>query len=847
MSLWDTILSYGPSVLWKMNEGAGVTADDATANNRDGTYVNTPTLGEPSIIPATSETSVRLTRAQSEKVERAYEVWMDGVTFTMGIWFKAPSVLVDMELMGHVDCLQIWLRATGEIYYYSFNGGWQLMTAPAGSIAANGTYLICVSNGAAGRNIIVRDVVKATSATRQNPRSLNNPFAVGRSSIGPSYLDGWVQGFFWIPSQLTVAQIQDLWTQSQVPITAPSQPGTFTNPVFGDYVSGIVALNWGDSVNVDSYTLEKYYGGVWTEIANGIVGSGYNWNTSGLAGGAYKLRVKAVKAGEADSSYRESDTFLVNSGTGPLIWASILAHSPALLWKLNELTGSVAQDSSGNSRGGDLINTPTLGEPSLIPNAPLDNSMRFTAASLEMVQRAHEAWMNGDTFTVGVWMKAATLASMSLWQKGDRVQCWLRDDGKVWFYEFDSDWRLIESSVASWAVGDVVMVVITNSATARRIIVNGVQRGAGSGSNPHDSATEPLQLAHANSGYFDGHLQGYFWIPAELSVADVLEIYEQGQTAPVPPGVPGAFTSPLAGDEYVAEDVPVAWGISDDDSATYDLEYSRDGGATRHPVASGIVGTEYTWSPTTRAGTYVLYVRANNSFGSSDWTESDPFTITPLLAGFNKLEAGTLFDDPHNAPGLDPDSDSWATDEPPNPGRWDAEGPLQERWREGFGFDIETDDGTPVLPRKPKVVMTIQNVRYMTNIKTPCPRAVDCEWTVVMEPNQYLVIEVWRQYDATDPLLPAGEGDPVLEGYLLQYFGDEPNVTVAATGTATFPLYHTKTVPGGVNMNIWLKGKVYNDVVVESPVRFSEDDTVAREVDSEPYLLSQFAPCGGWT
>jgi len=52
------VLGDGPIAYWRLGEPSGTNANDETANNRDGTYVNTPTLGVAGNLVGDSDTAV---------------------------------------------------------------------------------------------------------------------------------------------------------------------------------------------------------------------------------------------------------------------------------------------------------------------------------------------------------------------------------------------------------------------------------------------------------------------------------------------------------------------------------------------------------------------------------------------------------------------------------------------------------------------------------------------------------------------------------------------------------------------------------------------------------------------
>lgn len=103
------------------------------------------------------------------------------------------------------------------------------------------------------------------------------------------------------------------------------------------------------------------------------------------------------------------------------------------------------------------------------------------------------------------------------------------------------------------------------------------------------------------------------------------------------PTTPGAFTSPVAGDDFYKTHT-VSWGAStdaDNDLSSYEIDYSSDNGATWTRIKSGITTNSTTFDFTTVAASSAakLRVRARDSGGRvSGWRLSDTFTVTHNVA-----------------------------------------------------------------------------------------------------------------------------------------------------------------------------------------------------------------------
>jgi hypothetical protein len=108
----DLILADAPFLYWRLDDPSGTTAEDATANNRDGTYANTPTLAAPGLIADDADTAVTLNQAQLEYVSRAFAGVSGGNVFSMECWIKGgiqpnDGAVVMMESRSDVGSSEI--------------------------------------------------------------------------------------------------------------------------------------------------------------------------------------------------------------------------------------------------------------------------------------------------------------------------------------------------------------------------------------------------------------------------------------------------------------------------------------------------------------------------------------------------------------------------------------------------------------------------------------------------------------------------------------------------------------------------------------------------------------------
>jgi hypothetical protein len=82
------VLTDSPFLYWRLGESSGTVAGDASGNGRDGTYINTPTLGAAGLIESDADTAITLTQANLENVERIVAGVTGGTAFSMECWVK---------------------------------------------------------------------------------------------------------------------------------------------------------------------------------------------------------------------------------------------------------------------------------------------------------------------------------------------------------------------------------------------------------------------------------------------------------------------------------------------------------------------------------------------------------------------------------------------------------------------------------------------------------------------------------------------------------------------------------------------------------------------------------------
>lgn len=210
MTYSSEVLADSPLVYWRLGESSGTVAQDATANDRDGTIGASATLGVTGALGGSgdSDTAITTSGTSAGTVDRAYAAWMD------------VTNAVSMEC---------WVKFTGTTtrYYWSRTGGTAVncgLSTVSGTIRfhvngvastsvnspltyndGNWHHVVGTYDGSTAR-IYVDGAEKATStATTGNLDSTTNGLQVG--GRGQDYFTGSVDEAAYYNTVLSAARV----------------------------------------------------------------------------------------------------------------------------------------------------------------------------------------------------------------------------------------------------------------------------------------------------------------------------------------------------------------------------------------------------------------------------------------------------------------------------------------------------------------------------------------------------------------------------------------------------------------------------------------------------------------
>jgi len=225
----------------------------------------------------------------------------------------------------------------------------------------------------------------------------------------------------------------------------------------------------------------------------------------------------------------------------------ILADNPYFYWKLDETSGTNANDESANNRDGEISTAPapTLGELSLIATDTDGKSILFASSTQNTVFSTF--LLNTSQVTVECWAKMSaypvTNSEMAIgFSNGynstvkDKL-LYINTAGKPFFYVYDGAEKHTSTPTDALALNTPYHLVGTNDGTTSRVYANGVEVGSVAAAGSYTSYTvNNIYVSSAGDAAapFMDKLAGYIdevavWTYA-LSAARVLAHYNETES-----------------------------------------------------------------------------------------------------------------------------------------------------------------------------------------------------------------------------------------------------------------------------------------------------------------------------
>jgi fibronectin type 3 domain-containing protein len=426
---------------------------------------------------------------------------------------------------------------------------------------------------------------------------------LGKSQFPDPLFHGRLDDFRLYTRGLGSSEVMALVTSSP-----PVSPFGLTAGGFGTRVG----LTWASVVNASTYNVKRstVSGGPYTTVATGLAGTSHT--DTGLSSGATYYYV--VTASNPHGESADSDEAAATT-------SDLVARIT-----FNETSGSVAADSSGNSRNASLVNGPAF-SPGVLKNA-----LTLSSASSQHATLPAGVVSELDDFTFSLWVRVSTFESWARvldFGTGTTNYLFLAPQyatgasaAKMRFAirTPSTGEQTITSSTAlppdTWA-----HVAVTRSGTTARMYLNGTLVGTNTAMTlkPSDLGVTTLNYlgrSQFNDPYFNGSMDDFRIYARALSAGELTALANPVAEAP---------------DTLVAfpDDgkVSLSWALADGATHYHVLRASTRGGPYA-TIAANVVASTYEDSSLTNGTTYHYVVTGGNSRGESAGT-SPVATATP--------------------------------------------------------------------------------------------------------------------------------------------------------------------------------------------------------------------------
>jgi hypothetical protein len=209
-----------------------------------------------------------------------------------------------------------------------------------------------------------------------------------------------------------------------------------------------------------------------------------------------------------------------------------MADGPILYWKMDEDTGTIAFDYSGNDRDGTYGGGFTL-DLAKLASGLSEGVVDFANGSVSI---ADAAWQKPAAFSAELWIVADSASAgahlFGVYGGGDSSRVWalgLNNNGLVGYIGTDGTLGSISTAIGSIANGTVYQVGLDYDGTTYRLIRNGELVASGTKTGVLNSSTAGLTLGNdVNGRNFDGRAQEAVLYNKKLSITRWYQHYLAG-------------------------------------------------------------------------------------------------------------------------------------------------------------------------------------------------------------------------------------------------------------------------------------------------------------------------------
>jgi hypothetical protein len=274
------------------------------------------------------------------------------------------------------------------------------------------------------------------------------------------------------------------------------------------------------------------------------VGSLEAFGTPVITSGGVVLSPTAISTAESFGTPSITKTLTVSptgiAGPGGVPFTTYIknTYSPKLEWMMDETSGTVATDSSGNAKDGTITGSPTLGAAGIINDG--GTGILFDGVNGKYIVGPLENTLSLNQWTVIAFAKTSSTVEQTLAQRSGtgngRFQIknsWGTADGKM-YVQNDENLAFV-ATPASVADGTGRMLAFRQDATTLKIFQNGGTQLASVASAAANTNVQngTLYVGANNAGLkvWNGTLDGFIVVAGALTTTQLDDIYAASQAA----------------------------------------------------------------------------------------------------------------------------------------------------------------------------------------------------------------------------------------------------------------------------------------------------------------------------
>lgn len=309
------VLASSPLFYWRLGEASGTIADDASPNNRDGTYVNTPTLNVGSLLKGDKANGAVMLNGTDEYISIADNAAFDVANLSVEFWAKFTSS-AQVRIVSRDDVSNLsWNVAFSTTLKFRIYIATVLTELDSGVIINDGIahHVVCSYDGAYMR-IFVDGVQVAKKAQTGNIDSVASQIFVSSFRGASNFFNGTIDEVAFYGAALPAKVIREHYQKGASQLQA-------------------INFNGGDRIRV--FLRLKMEDGGFAEYPRGEYLLGYPVTRETETGTRYE--VLAFDKVKLLDDYKFSDRYVIASGT---LYTTAISNLLALVYQSGEYSVS---------------------------------------------------------------------------------------------------------------------------------------------------------------------------------------------------------------------------------------------------------------------------------------------------------------------------------------------------------------------------------------------------------------------------------------------------------------------------------------------------------------------------